>query len=187
MSFQKIVFTGGTYAGKTTLLSQLEALGYLAVAEAGEQIVSQLNQKLGIDGQREWRAKNPLAFYKLIIDKQMVLETQSALFNKTAVFFDRGIPDYLAMLRLTGTEIPDQLWEEALLHPYHCAFVCETLASFDNRAATGRSLDRTASLKLQSLCLEIYEELKCPTTILKESTIEERMQLVQASLNSRQE
>ena len=184
MSFQKIVFTGGTYAGKTTLLSKLQDLGYTVVPEAGQLIISQLNKELGIDGQRRWRADNPLAFYELIINKQQELEAQFRLSDGKAVFHDRAIPDYLAMLRLTETEIPKRLWDAARLLPYHCAFVCETLSSFDDRAATGRSLDRTASLKLQSLSLEIYNELSCPTIILKESSIEDRMQLIQVSLKA---
>jgi len=182
LSFQKIVFTGGTYAGKTTLLSKLQDLGYTVVPEAGQLIISQLNSELGIDGQRRWRADNSLAFYELIINKQQELEAQFRLPDGKAVFHDRGIPDYLAMLRLTETEIPKRLWDAARLLPYHCAFVCETLSSFDERAATGRSLDRTASLKLQSLSLEIYTELSCPTIMLKESSIEDRMQLIQVSL-----
>jgi predicted ATPase len=181
MTVQKIVFTGGTYAGKTTLVSKLQELGYAVVPEAGEQIISQLNKELGIDGQRKWRSNNPLAFYELIIKRQQELEAQFKLADE-AVFHDRGIPDYLGMLKLNETEVPKRLWEAARLHQYHCAFVCETLSSFDNRAATGRSLDRAASLKLQSLCLEIYKELNCPTIILKESPIDVRMQLIKASL-----
>lgn len=182
LSCRKIVFTGGTYAGKTTLLSKLQVLGYPVVPDAGGQIISELNQKLGIDGQRRWRKKNPLAFYELITERQQNLEHTCDLFDEHAVFYDRGIPDYISMLMLTETEVPQRFWDTARLHPYDCAFVCETLSTFDNRAATGRSLDLTASLKLQSLCLEIYTELDCPTIILKESSLEDRIQLVLASI-----
>jgi predicted ATPase len=184
LSFQKIVFTGGSYAGKTTLISELQCLGYRVVPEAGLLIISQLNDELGIEEQRRWRAANPLAFYELIINKQQELERENSLSGEKAVFHDRGIPDYLAMLRLTGTEIPKRLYDVARLIPYHCAFVCETLSSFDDRAVTGRSLDRTASLKLQSLSLEIYNELSCPTIMLKESSVKDRMQLIQLSLQA---
>jgi predicted ATPase len=122
----------------------------------------------------------------MIINRQTELEAQSTSSDRNAIFYDRGIPDYLAMLRLTETEIPKELWEAAHLHPYDYAFVCETLSSFDSRAATGRSLNRTASLKLQSLCLQIYEELNCPVITLKESSVEERMQLIEDSLDSEQ-
>lgn len=57
MSFQKTVFSGGSYAGKTTLLSKLQDLGYTVVPEAGLLIIAQLNRKLGIDGQRQWRTE----------------------------------------------------------------------------------------------------------------------------------
>jgi predicted ATPase len=179
---KKIVLKGGTYAGKSTLLSHFAAEGHTVVPEAGQIIIAELNEKLGMEQQKKWRAENPIEFYERIIAKQEELEASATAVDGKIMFLDRGIPDYLAFLRLVNVEIPKHLWDMAQKHAYKLTIICEVLSSFSDRAETGRSLNREASIKLQTLVSEVYQELGQPTLFITEAPIEQRIQLINTAL-----
>ena len=106
MTPKKIVFTGSTHSGKSALLAALQKNNCSVVPDAGELVIAELNKEWGIEQQKQWRAENPIEFYKLILDKQCDLELRASKLASDIVFFDRGIPDYLAFLRLIKVRIP---------------------------------------------------------------------------------
>ncbi|PWT94791.1 MAG: hypothetical protein C5B53_12395 [Candidatus Melainabacteria bacterium] len=184
MAEKSVVLSGATYAGKTTLLRLFQAQGYTVVPEAGGLVIAELNSKLSVEGQKKWRAENPLAFYELLIAKQQELEAAVKPSAPGLTFYDRAVPDYLAFLRLAKVEIPDRLRQIACMHQYDLVFVCEILSGFDDRSSTGRSLGRGDSEKLQELTMKTYEEFCCPAKLLKAAPIEERIAFILAALSS---
>lgn len=91
------VITGASGAGKSTLLTALGDLGYSIVEEAALKIL------------REQQAQDckihPLAdrsaFFEAVLTKN-IQNHQAARALSTPVFFDRGIPECLAWLQLSG-------------------------------------------------------------------------------------
>lgn len=88
MSPKKYVLTGGTGAGKTSLIEELKNSGYEATDEEAREIV----EKSGI---KKFYAKYPEKFFNQTLDKYLLNynKTENGLF-----FFDRGFPDILAMI-----------------------------------------------------------------------------------------
>jgi predicted ATPase len=184
MAQKKIVFTGSTYSGKSTLLLELKRNNCYVVPEAGELIIAELSTEWGIEQQKKWRSENPVEFYKLAIDRQYELELQASKSGANVIFLDRAIPDYLAFLRLANRSIPPDFWYVARNWKYDLVFVCEMIPGFDDRLSTERSLNKAESETLGILVEEVYRELRYPTITLKASSINDRMLQIVEMLES---
>lgn len=98
------VLTGGPGSGKTTLIEALAGAGHNVTVEAGRGIMKQL---LAIDGAAlPWR--DPAAFAELMLSWEMRSYTMAQGASGT-VYFDRGVPDVLGYLKLTGLSVPDHV------------------------------------------------------------------------------
>jgi predicted ATPase len=96
-----IVVTGGPGAGKTTLLAALAAAGHRVMPEAGRAII---RQQSAIDGPAlPWRDK--ALFAELMLAFELRSHEEAAGLAGT-VFFDRGVPDTLGYLSLSGLPAP---------------------------------------------------------------------------------
>lgn len=99
-----VVITGGPGSGKTTLLEALAAQDFKTLPEAGRGVI---RAQQAIDGPAlPWR--NPALFAELMLSWEM--RSYAAARNMPgALFFDRGIPDTIGYLRLTGLPVPDHM------------------------------------------------------------------------------
>lgn len=172
--------TGGSYAGKSTLLEKFSKKGFGIVEEAGMQVIKQLNDELGIDEQKKFRAEHPLEFFTKIIERQLVLEKE--VVDGDVVFYDRGIFDYLAFCKLVDVEPSDEMRKLVEGCAYDLVFLCETLSSFDSRQESGRSLTEEMSQKMYHLLKEVYEEYGCRVVGVPEMSVEERVKLIEKEL-----
>lgn len=175
----KIVFTGGTCVGKTSLVEALSQRGHRIVPEAGLQIISELNELWGIDKQKQWRVENPQDFYRKIVDRQLELERSAISSGRGLVFLDRGILDYLAFLKLVDEEVRTELRSLALSCHYDLGFLCNPFGEFSARTNSGRSLDKVASDKLDGLISGTYAEFGCQLLNLPSVSIEDRLNLIE--------
>lgn len=95
------VLTGGPGAGKTTVLDRLQAQGHAGTVEAGRAII--LDQS-AIDGPAlPW--KDPAVFAEHMLTWEMRSHAL-ARDNAGITFFDRGVPDVIGYLRLSGLPVP---------------------------------------------------------------------------------
>lgn len=171
----KIVFTGGTYAGKTTLLKLFRKEGFVTLPDAGSEIIEELNKKIGIDQQKKFRAKYPIEYYSKIIRRQIENE---AKIKSDITILDRGVQDYVTMLGMTKTKVPKGLKELVNKHYYDFIFVFETLSRFNQRKKSGRSIDKKDSVKLGKLLFREYKKMNANVFIVKEAPIKERYKFV---------
>ncbi|MBE9376186.1 AAA family ATPase [Saccharopolyspora sp. HNM0983] len=108
-----VVITGGPGTGKTTLLHALAA-HYPVQPEAGRAIID--DQHL-LDGPAlPWRDRERYAELMLAHDLR---SHHDARRSATTTFFDRGIPDIIGYLRLSGLPVPAHLTEAARRFTYH--------------------------------------------------------------------
>ena len=56
---KRIVITGGTYAGKSSIIKQFKKDGFNTVPDVGLEIIKQLNNEIGQEKQKQFRANNP--------------------------------------------------------------------------------------------------------------------------------
>lgn len=96
----KYVITGGPGFGKTSIINELEKLGYCSVHEVSRSIIREQIDKNG--DILPW--KNLDTFSRIVFERRIKQYKETPL-NKTC-FFDRGIPDVIAYMVLDELELP---------------------------------------------------------------------------------
>jgi predicted ATPase len=116
------VITGGPSTGKTTLLAELEKLGYKTIPEAARTLIDQALSK-GVAA-NELRADE-----KKFQEDQVRLKekNESSINTKLPVFFDRGMHDTIGYMRYYNFNVED--WIEEIMHKsrYQKVFLLEPL------------------------------------------------------------
>ncbi|MGQ4273161.1 AAA family ATPase [Terrihabitans sp. B22-R8] len=108
------VVTGGPGSGKTTLIEALRSIGHAATEEAGRGII---RHQSAIGGQAlPWHDR--VAFAELMLSWEM-RSHEAAHLQSGPVFFDRGAPDVVGYLRLSGLPVPEHAERAALAFRYN--------------------------------------------------------------------
>ena len=179
----KIVFTGGTYSGKSTLLEHFKKEGFNTVPESGMKTISEVSQKLGVEEQKKWRKEQPIEFFRLIFERQEEAESKIKANEDEYIFHDRGFHDYLAFIDLVdGVKPPPEFVEVAKNNPYDIAFVFEIIPKFENREETGRVVSEEESIKLREHLIETYKKFGVKVILVKGTVFEERVKFVKEKL-----
>ena len=114
MSDIYFVLTGGPGSGKTSLARALAADGFRTAPEAGRAIIQ---AQAAIQGPG-LPATDPLLFAELMLSWDM--RSHHEMQAVTApVIFDRGIPDSLGYLALSGVDEPPHMRRAAELYRYN--------------------------------------------------------------------
>jgi predicted ATPase len=186
-NIKKIVLTGGPFSGKSTLISELESLGYPIAQEAALLVIEDLNKKLGVAAQIEFRNSNIDKIQEMIYKKQVQLENHAVSlaikYNFNFIICDRGVYDGLSYYKLFGKTANKSLIEKIKKHTYDSVFVCEVLPNFDSRSDTGRFEDLEASKKLSNYGYEIYSKVTPKILWLPVMSIEDRLNFILDALD----
>ncbi|GAA2795589.1 AAA family ATPase [Saccharopolyspora taberi] len=102
------VLTGGPGSGKSTLIDQLESMGFARSEEAGRGII---RDQAAIGG-----AALPWHDRQLFAELMLSWELRSYRLAEAAtstVLFDRGVPDVIGYLRVEGLPVPEHVHRAA--------------------------------------------------------------------------
>ncbi|MEO7363953.1 MAG: ATP-binding protein [Candidatus Saccharimonadales bacterium] len=145
------VITGGPSTGKTTLLAELNRLGFSTVPEAARTVIDQAIER----GQTvaELRADEQ-AFQDLVTKMKQSVEASQA--TDVVTFFDRGMHDTLAYLRHYGYPVEDWVRELMDRARYKKVFLLDSLPSYEQDYA--RTEDSVFSKGIQKLLHDAYAE-----------------------------
>lgn len=155
------VLTGGPGSGKSTLITALGD-GFAGSIEAGRAIIK--DQAL-IDGPAlPW--KDPALFSELMLSWEM-RSYRMAVASEGVHFFDRGVPDIIGYIKLSGLEVPAHIEEAArrclynrrvfLLPPWPEIFVQDS-----ERKQTQEEAERTFNAVAQAYADCGYELVEVP-------------------------
>ncbi|QDI73274.1 ATPase [Streptomyces calvus] len=109
-----VVITGGPGSGKSTLIDQLQGMGFARSVEAGRGVIQ---DQTAIGGSAlPWADR--ARFAELMLGWEM-RSFRMAAEEAGPVFFDRGIPDIVGYLRLEGLPVPDHVHTAARTFRYH--------------------------------------------------------------------
>jgi predicted ATPase len=146
------VITGGPGSGKSSLIAGLAALGLDTMPEAGRAIIQ---DQLAIGGQAlPWSDRR--AFAELMLSWEM-RSYRTALTLTGPVIFDRGVPDVLGYMRLSGLSVPSHVTKAVEIFRYHqrvfiappwpeiFAADAERKQSFEEARATHEAMTETYS------------------------------------------
>jgi predicted ATPase len=108
------VLTGGPGSGKSTLLTGLREAGYAGSVEAGRGIIQ---DQVAIGGPAlPWN--DPALFSEQMLCWEM-RSYRIAAESPGTTFFDRGVPDIVGYIRLTGLQVPDHVMQAAKTFRYN--------------------------------------------------------------------
>lgn len=173
-----VVITGGPYSGKTTLVEALGRRGHRTVSEAAIDVIAELNEELGLEGQKRWRFEHRREFQLRVLRLQVRREEEAARESGGPVFLDRSRLDGIAYCRYYGTPPPAELLHAAQRIRYDHVFVLDTLSHVHVRSASGRTSDRATSLALRERIVEVYTEYGYEPVPVPETPVEERVHFV---------
>lgn len=108
------IVTGGPGAGKTTLVDALAAEGVATSPEVGRAVI---REQIAAGG-RALPWVDPRAYAEEMIEREIIAR-EVALASGLQVILDRGIPDVVGFLRVTGLAVPPHIDQAARRLRYH--------------------------------------------------------------------
>ncbi|MBS0249684.1 MAG: AAA family ATPase [Proteobacteria bacterium] len=170
-----VVITGGPGSGKSSLAAALADAGIRTMPEAGRGII---RDQVAIGGMAlPWADRKAFADLMLSWDLRSYREAQAAAELGT-VFFDRGIPDVIGYLQLSGLSVPPHAQRAAEMFRYSdCVFIAppwpEIFAQDSERKQTVEEAEAT-----YHTMAEVYAGLGYELVTLPRLPLAERMAFV---------
>ena len=167
-----IIITGGPGSGKSTLLDALAQNGHSCVPEVSRQLIRE--QVLGESNCLPW--KDLACFAKLSLEK-MIFDYESAD-QQHINFFDRGIPDILAYLKVGGLNIPAIFYEAAKTFSYtKSVFIAPPWEEiYVNDAERWQTFEEACVL--HDALFSVYKDLEYDIQMLPCISVEERVDFI---------
>lgn len=174
-----VVFTGGPGAGKTSVISSLQQLGYSCMPETGREII---REQVANDGSAlPWDDKQ--AFRDQMLARE-VSNFEFAQGKGKIVFFDRGLADVLGYSTLASIPVPEQLVDDCQTYRYSPqVFVFPPWAEIYTKDAE-RKQDFALARRTHDEMVETYQRLGYTLVQVPKATIAERVQFVLRQLRS---
>lgn len=110
----RIIVTGGPGSGKTSLIEVMMSKNFDVCPEVSRQLIQQEKQKPG--GILPW---DDMSSFARLCLKLMIKDWEKAADRSGKVFYDRGIPDIIAYLKLKNIEPHMELLEVIAQKRYH--------------------------------------------------------------------
>jgi len=178
VNFERLfVITGGPGSGKSTLVDALAERGICTMPEAGRAII---RDQVAIAGEAlPWSDRS--AFAELMLSWEM-RSYRAALSLSRPVIFDRGVPDVLGYLRLSGLPIPPHVERAAQTFRYHHrVFIAppwpEIFALDAERKQSFQEAQATCEVMVETYSALGYELIPLPL-----GSVEKRVQVVLAAV-----
>ena len=167
------VITGASGAGKSTLVAALQDSGFSTFPEAALAILQEQQESGGTI--LPWTDRP--AFLEEVLARN-VLNHQAAHWMAQPVFFDRGIPECLAWLQLSGVELERRHIAAAAQYRYApTVFVAEPWPEIYVQNAERRASFERAARSFEPT-VEAYTDAGYRTTVLPKISLQERVAFV---------
>lgn len=173
------VLTGGPGSGKTTLLAEMALRGFAVSQEAGRGIIRQ-QQAIGGDAV-PWADRS--RFAELMLSWELRSHGQ-ALAAPGPWLFDRGVPDIVGYLRLSGLPVPAPLMRAVATVRYHpTVFVAPHWPEIYVRDAERRQSPEEAEATCRMM-IATYREFGYRTVVLPQAGVEARADFLAAHVGA---
>jgi predicted ATPase len=163
------VITGAPCSGKTSVICELERIGYPVVHEVARAYIHENLEK----GNTIAQIKADISAFERHILYQKI-EIEGSLSKDTTVFLDRAIPDSIGYYLLEGLN-PDDPIQKSGLWRYKNVFFFERI-TFEKDAV--RSEDDRIATALDSLLKKSYQMLGYEIISVPLMTVEERIDFI---------
>jgi predicted ATPase len=159
--------------GKTSIINQLQLLGFKTIQESGRQIIKEQMRTGGT--KLPWIDQEAFAREML---HQSLEEYRAWLDSPKTVFFDRGIPDVVGYLNLCNLTIPDELHQLTISCRYNTTvFITppwEEIFAND----TERKQSFSEAIATYDVMLKVYEQLRYHVVPVPKMSIQNRADFI---------
>jgi len=176
----RVIITGGPSTGKTSIIKELEDIGYKCIHETSREII----QESLANGSDVLPWKDLMSFSKRVIQQRV--EHYHSVVSKNSnkfTFFDRGIPDVFAYMDYDQIEIPEEFLKLGSSLKYHTkVFITpawKAIYENDNE----RVEDFSKAEQLQAYLHKTYKNLGYEVITVPKATIEKRISFILDHLN----
>ncbi len=171
------VITGGPGSGKSTLLSALGANGADVAEEAGRAVIREEIAKRGTA--LPWADR--MAFAERMMARD-VAQYERFFGAETPVFFDRGIPDVIGYLNLSGLAVPAYMKDAAEKRRYNrLVFIAPHWPEIYTQDEE-RKQDNAEAARTFAAMNSFYRELGYEVCELPRAGVAERVRFVMAAI-----
>lgn len=178
MNTKRVLIIGGPGTGKSTLISALEAKGYVCFHEISREVTAAA-QKKGID---QLFLTEPLLFSELLLKGRIQQFKDAEQLEANYAFYDRGIPDVAAYMDYTGDVYPDVFRDACKEHTYDLAFILAPWkAIYEQDSERYESFEQAETI--QQYLIDAYENYGYQLINVPFGTVSERVSFILNSLN----
>ncbi len=173
------IITGGPGSGKTTLIDALRSKRYFCTTEAGRGIIQ---DQVAIDGHAlPWQ--DPSLFAELMLCWEM-RSYHLAEQTTGTVFFDRGVADVAAYLRLIGIAVPEHVRKAVMNFQYNPrVFIAPPWREIFH-SDVERTQDFAEAERTYQALVATYGELRCDLVELPRVPVDERVRFILSRIAS---
>lgn len=171
-SLGRIVLTGVSGSGKTTILNALSDRGYSTVNEAARTLIKDLKQN--DPSKLPWNNRGE--FQKLVEQKQI-----TNFIENNNCFFDRGIVDEIVYNKAYGREVKKEFFDQCGKYRYDKVFLFPPFKEI-YKSDEERVEDFEESSRLYPFFLESYKSLGYNPIIMINDSIENRINFLLQSI-----
>lgn len=171
------VVTGGPGSGKTSLVEALAEAGFATMPEAGRAIIRDQHAIGG--GALPWADRSAFAEAMLTWEMRSYREAEG---RAAPVIFDRGVPDVIGYLRLSGLPVPAHALRAAQVFRYaRRVFLAPFWPEIFEQDAERRQDLGEAEATFAAMA-EVYGSLGYHLITLPKGSVLERMRFVQTAI-----
>jgi predicted ATPase len=116
---EKVVITGGPGTGKSTIIDQLDSMGFSCMHEISREIILEARK----DGVEQLFLEDPILFSEKLLEKREKQYQSAVHSGQDIVFFDRGIHDVVAYLDFLMIDYKNPFLRSATKHDYSNIFL----------------------------------------------------------------
>ncbi|MEX0291556.1 MAG: AAA family ATPase [Flavobacteriaceae bacterium] len=186
LSPKRIVITGGPGTGKTSIVNELQKLGYFCFHE----IIRTMTLAAKKEGNSEDFVTNPLAFVEdpFLFNQQLLRGRirqflEATTLKQQFVFYDRGIPDVLAYMNYFNQNYDEEFVNGCIAHQYDQVLILppwKAIYKSDNE----RMESFEEALEIHTHLKDTYEHFGYHPQMVPEGTVEERTSYIIGELIS---
>ena len=171
------IVTGGPGSGKSSLIESLHRRGFARSIEAGRAIIQ---DQMSVGGRAlPWADRSLFAELMLASELQSYRQAEQTAGD---FFFDRGVPDVLAYLRLCGLPVPDHIRKAAEFCRYNRRVFMTPPWKEIFRQDQERKQDFDEAIRTYQTLRETYSELGYDLIEIPPASIERRCDFVLSRL-----